>query len=322
MSTLSEAYFGNYADLFGIFGAVVAAYIAASFLSSIGHGIQTYFLSKPLGFPKDLKKLGEWAVITGATDGIGKAYAEELAKKGLKIALVSRSPEKLYDVAQEITKKYCVETKTVTADFTDVPGVFDRIKKEISDLNIAVLVNNVGISSSYPDYFGNESEKGVMNLINVNIHSVTMMTHMVLPGMLLKKKGAIINVASGSALTPTPLLASYSASKVFVDHFSLAIRREYASKGILVQSVLPFFVATKMSRMKPSIISPAPGYYVRNALNTVGLEDRTFGCVPHAIQAYIVERLPLWLRQTLSWKTLYPVKLRAEKRQQREQKAN
>ncbi|XP_018653400.1 putative steroid dehydrogenase [Schistosoma mansoni] len=92
---------------------------------------------------KLLKQAGEWAIVTGATDGIGKVYAEELASDGLNIMLISRNEEKLLKVANEIERNYHVETRIVTADFTNI-DVYPRIQEAIDQLSsIACLVNNL-----------------------------------------------------------------------------------------------------------------------------------------------------------------------------------
>nr|KAF6324621.1 hydroxysteroid 17-beta dehydrogenase 12 [Myotis myotis] len=97
-------------------------------------------------------------------------------------------------------------------------------------------------------------------MLNVNILSVCKMTHLVLPGMVERSKGVILNISSASGMNPFPLLTIYSATKGFVDFFSQCIHEEYKSKGIFVQSVLPFFVATKMSKIrKPSLTVPTSG---------------------------------------------------------------
>jgi short-subunit dehydrogenase len=129
----------------------------------------------------------------------------------------------------------------------------------------------------------------VDNMINCNIMSCTKMTAICLPRMLLKRKGVIINNASSSARIPTPLLAVYSASKAYVDFFSRALNVEYESKGIVIQSVCPHFVATKLSRARKSLMSPTPDDFVASALLTVGRQSVTNGCLVHNLKVYLIQ---------------------------------
>jgi short-subunit dehydrogenase len=93
-----------------------------------------------------VKKYGEWAVVTGATDGLGKEYARELARRGMKVVLISRNPEKLQRVADELGKDTKSDFVIVAADFTKGKDIYPSIQQALHGLDIGVLVNNVGIS--------------------------------------------------------------------------------------------------------------------------------------------------------------------------------
>lgn len=219
----------------------------------------------------NIRSYGKWAVVTGCTDGIGKAYVEYFAKRGINVVLISRTLEKLNQQAQELQEQFKIETKVIAADFTQSDSIYPNIKTQLSDLDIGILVNNVGMSyrfvyiyllfvigrliliivlinSSYPEFFEvfGESDSNINKLINCNIVSCTKMTAICLPGMLKRRKGIIINNASASGRVPTPLLTVYSASKAYMDFFSRALNAEYAQKGIIVQSLCPYFVSTKV----------------------------------------------------------------------------
>ena len=132
-----------------------------------------------------MRKLGKWAVVTGATDGIGKAYAMALAKKDLSIVLISRTESKLQDVAKEITERYPnVQTKYVVCDYSNFDeAARKKVASSVSGLDIGVLVNNVGVSYSYPKFFHELTEDQVAALMEMNVNSTTWMTKIVIQGM-------------------------------------------------------------------------------------------------------------------------------------------
>ena len=166
---------------------------------------------------KNLKKYGSWALITGATDGIGKSFAFQFARKGLNLVLVGRNPQKLNEVSASIKSKYssvCIET--VVMDFAaDLAEGVERIKEKIKGLDVGILVNNAGVSYPYARYFHEVDDELLRNLIKVNVEGVTRVTHAVIPGMLERKRGAIVNIGSGAAIVipSDPLYAVYAATK-------------------------------------------------------------------------------------------------------------
>ncbi|KAK6318554.1 very-long-chain 3-oxoacyl-CoA reductase-A [Coregonus clupeaformis] len=268
----------------------VGAFTVASLSLWVLHRLLQGFRIWVLGNGQLLSpKLGKWAVVTGATDGIGKVYAEELARKGFAMMLISRSQDKLDDVARQLEDQYKVETRTIAVDF-GLSDIYPKIEAGLAGLDIGVLVNNVGISYPYPEYFLHipDLDNFITNMINVNMTSVCQMTRLVLPRMVQRSKGVVLNISSASGMYPVPLLTVYSSSKAFVDFFSRGLQEEYKAKGIIVQSVLPFFVATKMTRIrKPTLDKPTPERYVAAELTTIGLQDQTNGYFPHAVMGWL-----------------------------------
>lgn len=166
---------------------------------------------------KNLKKYGCWALVTGPTDGIGKAFAFELARKGLNLVLVGRNVNKLDDISKEIQSKYAkIETKKVVVDFSgDLNEGVEKIAEAIEELDVGVLINNVGVSYPYARFFHEVDDELLKNLVKVNVEGTTKVTQAVLPGMIRRKRGAIVNVGSGAAtvIPCDPLYAVYAASK-------------------------------------------------------------------------------------------------------------
>lgn len=132
------------------------------------------------------------------------------------------------------------------------------------------------------------------------------MTAICLPVMLRKKRGIIINNASASGRLPTPLLTVYSASKAYMDFFSRSLSAEYATKGIIVQSLCPYFVSTKLSKTGRSLLSPKPAEYVSSALRTIGAQPVTNGCLVHNIQVNIsITFISKNINKILIWQILF-----------------
>ena len=164
------------------------------------------------------RRYGAWAVVTGATDGIGRALAFRLAAAGLGVVLVGRNPDKLAAVAAELeAKRPGAEARTFVVDFAadDLAARVGALGEFLRGLDVGVLVNNVGASYPYARYFHEVDEELMRSLIRVNVEAVTRVTHAVLPGMLERGRGAIMNMGSGaSAIMPSdPLYTVYVATK-------------------------------------------------------------------------------------------------------------
>ncbi|KAJ1392873.1 Short-chain dehydrogenase/reductase SDR [Sesbania bispinosa] len=247
--------------------------------------------------PKNLKKYGSWALVTGPTDGIGKSFAFELARKGLNLVLVGRNPDKLKDVSDSILAKFGkTEVKTVVVDFAgDLDEGVKRIGEAIEGLDVGVLINNVGVSYPYARFFHEVDEELLKNLINVNIIGTTKVTQAVLPGMLKRKKGAIVNIGSGAAIVipSDPLYAVYAATKAYIDQFSRCLYVEYKKSGIDVQCQVPLYVATKMASIKrSSFFVPSTNGYAKAGVRWIGYDPRCTPYWPHTLLWALTCSLP------------------------------
>lgn len=273
-------------------GLVCAIVFGCKLIYNLLHFAYTTFLGRRLGHGIDLSKCGPWAVITGATDGIGKAYAKQLANAGLNIVLISRTPAKLNAVANEIKeasrRSSPIKVKTIAVDFTKADdSVYGAIRQGLDGLNIGLLVNNVGMAPE-PEPFGMvQDEKFLNDILNCNALSLCRMCHIVVPQMAKKRSGVIINIGSIASVGPCPFYTTYGATKAYIEKFSKDLAVELRPHGITVQTVQPCYVATNMCELKPSITVPTADTYAKAALNTLGLEDVTAGYWYHKIQFYV-----------------------------------
>jgi len=255
---------------------------------------------------KKLRDYGEWAVVTGCTSGIGRAYAFELAKQGLNVMLLSRSEGSLAELEKELKEKYPkVSVGHLAVNFEKFDeATRDSVKAKLKDLDVGVLINNVGLSYPFTQYFHELKDKEVADIMEVNMSSTTWMTRIVLgdvdgelppnptSGMLKRKRGAIINTSSAGGRNPSPLLAGYSGAKSYIEMFSKGLNAELAPKGIHVQSQTPLFVVSNMSKIrKASLTVPSPESYVRAAVKQIGYDN--------AISPYWVHSLQLWVLSVL-----------------------
>ncbi|XP_050459228.1 very-long-chain 3-oxoacyl-CoA reductase-like [Cataglyphis hispanica] len=271
---------------------LIIAVLSLRIIVRIGILVWKKLVAPSLGLGIDIRTQGKWAVVTGATDGLGKAFAKAFAKKGLNIVLISRSMSKLKDVAAEIEREYRVETRVIEADLTEGQVVYAEIGKMTQDLEVGVVVNNAGTSYDHPELFTNVSEEVLAKILQLNVAGVTGVARAVLPGMMERQKGVLINISSTTAAIPSPYLSVYAASKAYVDKLSADLAAEAAPRGVTVQCILPGPVATKMSKIKkPTWMAPTPEKFVEATLRTVGIESRTTGYPPHSLIIGVIDAL-------------------------------
>ncbi|KAM8897477.1 hydroxysteroid (20-beta) dehydrogenase 2 isoform 2-T2 [Spinachia spinachia] len=289
----------SFTDLLAVIGGLTVVFQLLRLAWRCWCGFRQFVLSEL--WHVDLKTYGQWAVVTGATSGIGKAYARELAQRGLNVILVSRCDDKLRMIAKEIEEQYGQKTRTIQVDFTDSQRIYPAIAEQLEGLEIGILVNNVGMT--YSDHFAYfleipNAEQKITHIINCNMLSVPQMTRLVLPGMVERGIGLIVNMSSEVGVRPQPLLSLYCATKSFVTFFSQCLHAEYKSKGIIVQCVAPFMVSTNMTKhMTVNFFVRSASGFAREALNTVGQCSYTSGCLSHALQnTALTILLPDWFR--------------------------
>jgi len=181
---------------------------------------------------------GLTVLITGASFGIGEAFAYYLASLGANLVLTARSADKLKLIACELKQKYAISVQVFPADLSESAApwqIFDQIKA--AGLNVDVLINNAGFGKWA--YFHAVDIESYQQMLTVNINALVRLTYLVLPDMLARGKGGVINVASTAAFQPVPYIAVYSASKSFVLNFTEALAGEYTEKGLNFLALCP-----------------------------------------------------------------------------------
>lgn len=178
------------------------------------------------------------ALITGASAGIGTEFARQIAERGYNVTLAARRLDRLTDIAAEIERDHNVRAIAVACDVTDPKQrqeLLDSIEAR-GDV-VDILVNNAGIGTD--GTFWEHQTDDQLAQVEINVLALTALTHMVLPGMIARDHGAILNVASTAAFQPIPRQAVYAATKAYVLSFSQAISKELASTGVSMTVLCP-----------------------------------------------------------------------------------
>ncbi|KAM6154383.1 very-long-chain 3-oxoacyl-CoA reductase-B-like [Erethizon dorsatum] len=344
-------------DALSALGAVTAAWLLLRGTWGVARAVYVYLLPQVRRGNPWLRAQGAWAVVTGATSGIGKAYAHELARRGLNIVLISRSLSKLEQEAGEIERLHGRSTRVIQADFTGGLEIYSAIEAGLRGLEIGVLVNNVGMtygggSTTWLKVLDQEDVgQSISDIINCNAMSAAQarvpetvleggrgqrldeegqgniggssapqMVRIVLPQMVSRGKGVIINVSSVAGCRGVPFHALYSATKVpgpphpergalpsrvlpwrcaeaaFVQIFSESVCAEYFPQGVTIQTVSPMLVSTNMIDNVPcGLLVKDADKFARAALDTLGLSSHVSGCLSHAVQSVLLPFvLPKW----------------------------
>ena len=198
---------------------------------------------------------GSTALVTGASKGLGAAFAEALAQRGMNLVLVARSTGELNALSMRLYAKYKVQRTVISIDLAD-PSSPRKIAEELErrGIHVNLIVNNAGIGLS--GKFLSHDSKQQQAEVEVNIQALVALTHHFGKAMVARGKGGIINVASNASFQPVPYMATYAATKAFVLHFSEAIRHELFGSGVHVMATCPGPTATSFFDGSSTHMSP------------------------------------------------------------------
>lgn len=183
------------------------------------------------------------ALITGSSSGIGEAFAKELASQNCDLVIIARRKDRLLELARELKSNYSISVYVIAADISTEKGI-EQVEEYIKKAkNLDILINNAGFGTR--GNFSDVSPEKSINMINVHVLAPTRFCRAVLPGMIKRNKGSIINVSSLAALYPIKGNAIYKATKTYLITFSKSIQNELKNYNIKVQALCPGFVYTE-----------------------------------------------------------------------------
>ncbi len=182
------------------------------------------------------ERYGPWALVTGASSGIGREFARQVAARGLNVALVARRAERLAELADELAMRHAIDTRVAAVDLCR-DDFLESIREATTGLEIGLLVNSAGFSRTGP--FLDMDRDEMQRMINLNVRAPALLAREVGPPMRARRRGGIVMVASVTGFVGTPLWALYSATKAFDLHFGEALAAELRPHGVDVLTLAP-----------------------------------------------------------------------------------
>jgi len=236
-------------------------------------------------------------LITGASSGIGEAFARRLAEEKHNLVLVSRNQNKLHELCDELMLKHGISAHYIAIDLSESDGpkrVFQETSKH--EMEVDLLINNAGFGSMGD--FAELDRERELEMIRLNISALVELTHLYLIPMRSRHAGAIINVASTASFQPIPYMATYAATKAFVTSFSEAIAEENRQFGVTVSALCPGPTETNFFAAADATPFAAKGMQTSEEVVEVGLKAirnrraKTISGLRNAIGARLVGFIP------------------------------
>jgi uncharacterized protein len=196
-----------------------------------------------------VERYGPWALVTGASAGIGAEFARQLSEMGLNLVLVARRRQRLEDLARDLESRNKVQVRIVTADLAQ-PDFLPTILSVTNSIEVGLLVNNAGFGLA--GYFIEHELKEELRLLNVNCRAPLILTHVFGRQMAQRKRGGIIFVSSVSAYIATPFEASYAASKVYELFLAESLEYELKQNGVDMLALCPGSTQTEFHEIAGS----------------------------------------------------------------------
>ena len=232
-----------------------------------------------------IDKYGPWALVTGASSGIGEQFALQLAERGLHVVMAARRKERLDTLASQIRELHGVDTRTISVDLSH-ENFMATLLPEIEGLDVGLLVNNAGFATTGP-FINNDLEKEISQ-VNLNVRTVAVLCHIFGNKLAARGCGGIINVSSLTSFLPMPGWANYSASKVYVLHYTMSLWHELKPLGVDVLALCPGATRTEFQNVAGTrSTGMRPDKVARLALNTLGKKPMVVAGLSNKITSFL-----------------------------------
>ncbi len=259
------------------------------------------------------------AFITGATSGIGAAFARRLAADGHDLVLHGRQRERLGALAEELQRKHEVSAEVLIAELAEEAGIRDVEEKIKRTLNLELLVNNAG--SGFHGLFHETDVQDIEEMIAVHVRVCARLARAAIPAMVARGRGAVINVSSVAAFTPSPRSVNYGAVKAYLKTFSEGLHMELIGTGVRVQALCPGYTRTEFHSRRGIDTSRIPDGLWMSAESVVDeslrcLKRNRVICIPGRKYRFFV-----WLARWLPQSWFHRLRSARMKRTEREKKS-
>ncbi|ETI23876.1 hypothetical protein G647_05683 [Cladophialophora carrionii CBS 160.54] len=302
-----------------VVGASTLGYISFKTLSALLFHLHSSKLQRYHHGPEP------WALVTGASDGIGLAFVNELAQRGFNVVLHGRNETKLKKVLSELQRKHKTSFKLLVLDATSPSSPeFDKtVLSAVQGLNLTIVIHNVagsGEAKVEMPMFMDLSAKQCDGWINVNVRFTTHLTRLLLPLLVKSQPGLMLFVSSAVTEMPSPGVSLYTGSKCYLEALTKCLKLEMKMQGhdIEMKSLTTGLVATASSgryEKDVSFVMPSPRTFVRASLGKVGWgSPRITPWIGHWLQFGLISSLPTWLQETMVIRMVQKVQAQMAKR--------
>ena len=245
----------------------------------------------------------QFAIVTGASQGLGKAFVVELARRKINLILVSLPCQQLEQLAGKISAEFQVEVHSFETDLSKPKNVLELAKRINEKFQVFILINNAGLGGS--QRFTDVSSRYIINILQVNVVAISVLTHQLLPNLMNRQQAYILNVSSMAAFSPVGYKTVYPASKSFVHSFSRGLCEELKNTNVFVSVVNPGAMKTNAEVTKRiekqgilgRLTLLEPGKVARYCIRQLFRKDSVI--MVNCLSWVLLKMIPIWIKLPL-----------------------